>query len=286
MSSLEVLFAKPAVLPVVPKVVQQLIESFRRDDVSIAEIAAHLAADPVLSAKTLRLANSAYFHVSRRIATVDEALQMLGFVMVRNLVLGLGIAGSFKHVPGIDLPQFWRYSLHTACAARWLAQAAGRNADLAFTIGLVHALGQLVLHTVLPDDAQAIDRECHPLSIERAHIERRQLGYHHGEATAELALGWNFPAEVSHPLRLVPDPLACDPPMAMAALVHVAAWRARIDALDIDAETAQASCPREVGLALGLDLAWMVEPSTLDAGAAGAMPALSELTRGLEAMLD
>jgi c-di-GMP-related signal transduction protein len=114
--SLEALFAVPANLPTIPKVVQQLIQSFSRDDVSVDDIASKLAADPVLSAKTLRLANSAYFHASRSISTVDDALRMLGFVMVRNLVVGCGMTGAFKAVQGMDLPQFWRYSLqHGQC---------------------------------------------------------------------------------------------------------------------------------------------------------------------------
>ena len=80
--SLDALFAIPAALPTVPKVVQQLIQSFGRDDVSVDEIASKLAADPVLSAKTLRLANSAYFHVSRQISTVDDALRSTALLLM------------------------------------------------------------------------------------------------------------------------------------------------------------------------------------------------------------
>ncbi len=112
--SIQTLFAEPAALPTVPKVVQQLIQSFEREDVSVDEIAEQITSDPVISAKTLRLANSAYFHMSRQISTVPDSLRMLGFVMVRNLVLGLGVVGAFKHVKGLDLSQFWRHSLNTA----------------------------------------------------------------------------------------------------------------------------------------------------------------------------
>ena len=287
--SIESLLSKPAALPVVPKVVQQLIQSFRRDDISVDEIASQLAADPVLSAKTLRLANSAYFHVSRHIATVDDALRMLGFVMVRNLVLGLGIAGSFKSVPGIDMRQFWRYSLHTAVAARWLAQAGGHNADLAFTVGLIHGLGQLVMHAAAPEAMLRLDRKCHPLATARAALERDSLGYQYGEVSAELALRWNFPTEVTHPLRAVADPLACEPPMVMAALVHIAAWRARVEALGEAAPAAKDSCPTEVGSAIGLPVVWLTDQATLggdDASLTPPMPPLAELGKGMEAMFD
>jgi len=97
--SLQSLFARPASLPVVPKVAQQLIRGLGRGDVSINEIAGQLVADPVLSAKTLRLANSAYFRSSRSFDTVDDALFMLGFNMVRNLVMGCSVIGAFKSAP-------------------------------------------------------------------------------------------------------------------------------------------------------------------------------------------
>src|ERR1700693_2157875 len=126
------LIDQPGKLPAIPKVVQKLIESFSSEDVSVDEIAKQLAADPALSAKLLRLANSAYFHVSRTVGTVDDALWMLGFVMVRNLVLGNGMVAAFRHVPGLDLQQFWRYNLYTACISRWLAATAGENGDMVF----------------------------------------------------------------------------------------------------------------------------------------------------------
>lgn len=286
--SFNALFDKPHALPTVPKVAQQLIHSFSRDDVGMDEIAEQLSADPVLSAKTLRLANSAYFHVSRRISTVDDALRMLGFVMVRNLVVGSELAGAFKAVPGLDLQQFWRHSLHTACGARWLAQHKGLNGDLTFTVGLVHGLGHLVLHAAVPDKMKALAKTCHPLAAERAQLEQTELGYHHGAVGAELASRWKFPAEVSDPLRAAPDPLRSDPPSEIGALVHIAAWRSRVDVFALDADAAGQACPSDVGRAVGLSLAWLPEQETLG-GVHSAlmppMPPLAELTRGLEAML-
>jgi HD-like signal output (HDOD) protein len=285
--SIESLFATPTNLPVVPKVVQQLIDSFGRDDVSIDEIAMQLTADPVLCAKTLRLANSAYFHVSRTVCTVDDALRMLGFVMVRNLVTGCGVAGAFKGVQGVDMPAFWRYSLHTACAASWLAQAADRNSDQTFTVGLIHGLGHLVMHMAKPSGLAQLDKEVHPLAPDRAQAETARFGYHHGEVSAELARRWNFPAEIAEPLRLISNPLGFEPVNTVAAIVHVAAWRARVALFNWSNEQAEASCPVQVGAATNLPLRWLPEQATLG-GLHGAlmdtMPSLAELSDGLEGM--
>jgi len=287
MIAIESLFATPASLPVVPKVVQELIESFGRDDVSIEEIAEQIEADPVLCAKTLRLANSAYFHVSRTISTVDDALRMLGFVMVRNLVTGCGVAGAFKGLVGLDLKAFWRHSLHTACAASWLAQAADENSDRAFTIGLLNGLGHLVMHAARPAGLAELDKEIEPLALGRAAAERARFGFHHGDVGAELARRWNFPDEISETLRRVPDPLSGTAVDAMAAIVHVAAWRARVAHFGWSSEEAEASFPLGVGKAARLQLRWLPALATLGGihpSLADPMPPLEELSEGLEGM--
>ncbi len=282
------LFANPAHMPTVPKVVQQLIQSFSREDVSVDEIATMLAADPVLSAKTLRLANSAYFHVSRSIGTVDDALRMLGFVMVRNLVVGCGVTSAFKPMPGVDLPQFWRYSLHTACAARWVAQAAGHNTDLAFMAGLMHGLGQLLMHVVQPDRMKALDAKVHVLAAGRAEAELGTLGYHFAEVSAELATRWKFPEDVTEPLRSCTAPLQAEPASALAAVLHIAMWRARVEALKLSSEEASQSCPRKVAESIGLPLVWLPDLATVGGDHPALhtpMPPLAELSEGLESML-
>lgn len=287
--SIESLFNTPTALPVMPKVVQQLILSFQREDVSVDDIANQLAADPVLSAKTLRLANSAYFHVSRKVANVEDALRMLGFVMVRNLVTGCGVAGAFKAVPGVDLQQYWRHSLQTACTVRWLAQQRQTNADLAFTVGLIHGVGQLVMHLAAPDEARQLDKAVHPLAAGRAQAERELLGYHHGDVGAELARRWQFPAEMANAMQHAVEPLSVHPLDPNAALVHIGAWRARIAALALDDHQAQAECPTELASRLRMGLEWSPELHTLvldpDRNATP-LPDLAELTSGMDAMLD
>ena len=131
---LKTLVDQPGKLPTVPKIVQKLIESFNADNIPSTEIAQQIASDPALSAKLLRLANSAYFHVSRTVGTVDDALRMLGFVMVRNLVLSSGMVAAFRNTPGINLPRFWRYTLYTACTARWHFPCARRGSRSAYSI--------------------------------------------------------------------------------------------------------------------------------------------------------
>jgi HD-like signal output (HDOD) protein len=284
---LKSLLDNPSKLPTIPKVAQQLIQSFSSEDVTVEEIASQLAADPALSAKLLRLANSAYFHVSRTIGTVDDALRMLGFVMVRNLVLGNGMVTAFRSTPGIDLTQFWRYNLFTACASRWLANTAGGNTDMVFTLGLMHGIGQLQMHAGMPQDTMAsIDEKMGVLEAGRAELEKKTLGFHYGDVSAELAKIWNFPQPLIDALRDIPQPLAAAEFSVPAAWVHLGAWRARTEVLALTDEQVLASYPEMVGKRLDIDPTWV---ATLAAQSTTptmhVMPPLKELTEGLDAML-
>ena len=284
---LKSLLDQPNKLPTIPRVTQQLIESFSSENVTIDEIVSQLAADPALSAKLLRLANSAYFHVSRTVGTVDDALRMLGFVMVRNLVLGNGMVAAFRNTPGMDLRQFWRYNLYTACASRWLAGSAGVNADLVFTVGLMHGIGQLQMHAGMPAAMVPLDQKMNVLAAGRAELEKQALGFHYGDVAAELATIWNFPQSIISALRDTPQPLSSPEFSEPAAWVHMGAWRARTEVLAISDEELVASYPAEVGKRLGIAPTWVPALGEQAAGVAIAhvMPPLKELTEGLDAML-
>ena len=284
---IQTLLDQPGKLPTVPKVTQKLIESFSDEDASIDDIARQIAADPALTAKLLRLANSAYFHVSRTIGTVDDALRMLGFVMVRNLVLGNGMVAAFRNTKGLDLKQFWRHNLYTACGARWLARKGRGNGDLAFTLGLMHGIGQLQMHAVAPEAMAPLDAQMNVLAAGRAELERATLGFHYADVSAELAKLWNFPKPLIDALRDVPQPLASAEFSDAAGWVHLGAWRARIEVLGLQADDPACVYPAELGERLGLGPQWVGSPgSTPSEDDEDVMPALKVLTEGLEAMLN
>lgn len=272
---IEALFHQPNALPVAPKVVQDLISSFNDEHISAEEIARKLAADPVLSAKLLRLANSAYYHVSRSISTVNNAVTMLGFVTVRTLVISSGLVKGFPAAPGMDLKQFWHYSLNTAVAAKWLAKELEMNSDLAFTVGMTHAIGQLVIHTGMPEQALILDKVTPPLDSRRFEMERTSFGYDYAEVGAELASRWKFPEEFSAAIRAFPKPLEQQPFDPMAGIIHLAAWFARAHENRLGKEEIRTTCPTEVATRLGLDPGIMLDQ----------MPPLAELSNGLEELI-
>src|SRR3989338_6036516 len=104
---LEALLNYPRALPAMPRAVSDLLAEMNKEDPNPRRV--------------LRLSNSAFFRVSRKIGSTDEAVALLGLTHVRSLVMAAALGSSFKNVPGIDLKQFWRYSLRSAEIARSLA---------------------------------------------------------------------------------------------------------------------------------------------------------------------
>lgn len=272
---IQALLRQPSALPVAPGVVQDLIGSFNDEHVSHDAIARKLSADPVLSAKLLRLSNSAYYHVSRRVDSVSDAVMMLGFVTVRTLVISNGLVNGFKSAPGLNLKQFWHYCLNTAVTAKWLAGQLDENTELAFTLGMTHAIGQLVIHVGMPEQAQLLDKKINPLDSHRFEMEREAFGFDYAQVSAELADHWKFPAIFSSTISAFPEPLEHEPFMPMSAIIHLSSWFARTRPLNLPVHKIRTMYPAMVSIRLGIEPAELLEN----------MPPLSELAKGLEELI-
>ena len=269
------LLQQPHALPAIPKVVHELLQTFNDEDVAVADIVRRISSDQVLSARLLRLANSAYYHVPRTVATVDDAVAMLGFINVRTLVISTGLTGSFRNLPGIDLKQAWRHSLHTAVVARYLATGLEIRPDVAFTVGLMHSIGQLVMHAGMTQTMLELDKTVHVLDPRRLAAERKIVGYHHLEVSAELARSWKFPEAFSHSIAAIENPLERLPFDPVGAVVHIAAWRSRGHENQLNAEELDATWPVGVASSLGFVPAQLLQD----------LPSWEELSAGMEGLL-
>jgi HD-like signal output (HDOD) protein len=269
---MEALFQQPNALPSAPKLVQDLISSFNDNNISTEDLVRKLSADPVLSAKLLRLANSAYYQASRNVSTVKEAVMMLGFVTIRTLVISSTLINGFKSGAGLDLKKFWRYCLHTSVVAKWLAQKVNHDSELVFTAAVMHAIGQLVIHVGVPEQAMLLDKAVDPLDSSRFDAERNSLGYDYAEVGAELASRWKFPEVFSDAILAFPNPLEQQPFNSVGAIIHLAVWFAQANEKNLSSEEIRSNCPTDVFSKLNLLPEVLLEH----------MPPMSELTNGLE----
>lgn len=217
---LEAVFDHIGQLPTVPSVVQELIASFDRDDIDVASLATKVSKDQVISAKVLRLANTAHFGSPRQISSIEDAVIVLGFDKLRTLVIASGIAGMAIPIPAFDKVHYWRYSLNVANTAKLLAKMARQNGEVAFTAGLLHSIGQLLIHIAAPADAAAVEKLV-ASGASRTASEMNTFGFNHAEVGAELARRWNFPQLIQDAIRYHNEPLKQEPFQPMAALVHL-----------------------------------------------------------------
>jgi len=251
---LEALLNYPRALPAMPRAVSDLLAEMNREDPSPKRVGELISQDPALTTRVLRLSNSAFFRVSRKIGTADEAVAMLGLTHVRSLVMAAALGASFKHVPGIDLKQFWRYSLQSAQIARTLAGILRQNQGNAFTAGLIHAIGILVMHIAMPDAITPVDMAVPPLDLKRAEAEREAFGYTYAEVGAGMIEKWQFPTDMVSALKHQHAPFEGEVYDPLAGVIHLASWRARGEELQLDHQGLAATFPDLVGLTLGLDI--------------------------------
>ncbi|WP_137920010.1 HDOD domain-containing protein [Hydrogenophaga sp. 2FB] len=251
---LEALLNYPRALPAMSRTVSDLLAEMNKDDPSPKRVADLVSQDPALTTRVLRLSNSAFFRVSRQIGSAEEAVSLLGMTHVRSLVMAAALGSSFKNVPGVDMMQFWRYSLRVADISRSLAALLRQNDGNAFTAGLVHAIGDLLMHIAMPDVIGPIDMGTPPLDLRRAEVERSVLGYSYADVGAAMAEKWQFPSSIVSALKHQISPFEAEAYDSLGGVLHLASWRSRAEEIQLDDGGLAATFPDMVGLSLGLDL--------------------------------
>lgn len=181
-------------VPSAPTVLFQILRLLEDDDGDLHQLFAAIESDPGLTGRVLRTANGAFFGQSRTVRTVQHAVTVLGVAMVRGLAVSAAVFQTVGHeLPAHEVDAVWRHSLETGIAARLLA-AKTRLADRddAFTAGLLHDAGRLVLWRRFPEFYRALD-DARPAEV----AERATLGVDHAVAGGWLFDAWNLPAAVT-----------------------------------------------------------------------------------------
>lgn len=238
-------------LPMIPRVVQRVIAALRDPDVDARKIGEALSQDPVLSAKVLRLANSSFFGGQRSMASIDAAVALIGTQALNRLVMACGVAASFKDIPGIDLPIFWRDALRAATAAQKLAQRLQADPEEAYVSGLLHATGHLILCQTYPEIANAMFSGFATLrGAELAAVENDAFGIDHPNVGAIWIETIGFPQPVADTIRKAAQPLADDDTPLDLTLRSACALAAAL-AQQSPAEAAFAALPPSVRVKYG-----------------------------------
>jgi HD-like signal output (HDOD) protein len=250
---LEKLLKQPDALPSAPKVVRKLIETFDQEEVDAMLVASYIEDDPVLVAKLLKTANSAFFGLSRQVSNAREAMNVLGMIKVRALVIAASLGEGFHTLGSVNLNQFWRYSLNTANLSRYIALPIKIDENTAFTAGLIHGIGELVMHVGMPEAMLDLDRSVPMLDLKRSKAERGIFGYSYAEVGAALAREWHFPKRMINAIEHQTAPFDNDVYEPIAGVIHIGSWRARAEEQAMRSELLINTYPDPVGLVLGID---------------------------------
>lgn len=218
-------------LPPLPSVVLDLISSFEREDIDVAVLAEKMSRDQALSAKLLRLANSSFYGLASKVATVHQAIVVIGFNTARALAVAGSVIDSFAEGGGdVDVAAFWRHSIAAALCARALARHAGLPLDDAFIAGLLHDVGRLVLATGFPTQYAQVLAYCASEGSTLSDGELRVLSIDHQSVGQLLGEAWKFPPAIQGAISRHHGPAAVELG-GLAGLIHAA--DAVVQALDL-----------------------------------------------------
>lgn len=190
-----------AELPTLPVVASKILELTSQEDAALNDIVSLISQDMALSAKILKIANSAFYNFPQQIASVSQAVSLLGINAVRSLVLSFTFLtmGNNAECGQFDLAQFWERSLVGAAAARLIAEQTGQaDPEELFTIGLLQDIGHLVFALTLPTRYDQLLRQQATSGHETGEIavEEEFLGIPHTLSGFEVARFWGLPAPI------------------------------------------------------------------------------------------
>jgi len=222
--SLSELIAATSELAALPSTTVRLLDLLEDADVEVSAVLEIIEKDPSLTANLLKLCNSAYYGLRRRVGSVREALAMLGNRTVLTLAFATSMGDVLRgplRAYRLEKHALWHHSLGTALAASSLIQSAQKERrERAFTAGLMHDIGKLLLDGPLSEQLHQLPRDA--AIDEQLAAERAILRYDHAMAGGALAEAWNFPADLTAAVRWHHEPQGSDSSRDLVAAVAAA----------------------------------------------------------------
>lgn len=217
------LIAEAGKLPPMPQAAMKALTLVRSPDSSASSLAGVIGMDQVLTTHVLRWANSAYYGMESRIATVQQAIVVLGLDVVQELIMNYVISDRLnKPLPGYALQggDLWRHALGTAIGAKLISKKFRLKIDdEAYFAGLLCDVGKLVFEKVLRDlDISHIEWGQHSF----LEMERANFGLDHAKLGAEIARRWQLPESLVTAISFHHEPQLTETHKTLTAAIHVA----------------------------------------------------------------
>ena len=236
---IDIILADINKLPPMSNVVMRVMTLIQDPAVSIHDLANEISKDPAITASIIKLSNSAYYRASKPIRTVQESLMTLGIKTVKEIILLTASKKILnKDLPGYQLEaeSMWLHSLVVAELSARIAiqKKTGIPKDLAFTSGLLHDIGKVILAQFFPSKILEIKPELKTSKLSFTEIERKYFGYDHQEVGMKALQTWNFPEELKEVVAYHHNPDQAKNFQKLVSVVHVANQIAVISGIGID----------------------------------------------------
>jgi putative nucleotidyltransferase with HDIG domain len=213
-------------VPALPPVSVEIVRVLQNPDADLNQVVRLAEHDPGLTSNLLRAANSAFFSTAKGVHSVREAVQRLGLKWVYQAVVSTSVAPLAQQgVSGYDMPPggLLAHSIAVAVGTEQIAKALKLEPpEYAFTAGLLHDLGKIVMGTFLEIDALAINALVCEKEIPFEEAERVLLGIDHAEAGAALLEAWKLPPAITEVVRWHHHPENFTGESLVVDLVHMA----------------------------------------------------------------
>ncbi len=197
-------------LPTLPTVASEIITLTAREDTTLADIANLVSKDTALSAKILKVSNSAFYSFPQQISSINQAVSILGINAVRSLVLSfsfLSMKGGKKKLH-FNFEKFWKNSLAAAVASKLiLERVKGADTEEIFICGLLQNLGQLITAVTFPKEYDEVLAKIGESQYDVLNAENDTFGTSHPTIGYEVAKNWGFPEVLLLPILYHHDPL-------------------------------------------------------------------------------
>lgn len=214
-------------IPPFPKVAMQVMQMLEDPKVQPKDLAEVIQYDSAITANLLKACNAAYFGLSRKVSSLDEALVLLGQDALKDILIASSSARFYKGKVGdgyqLEQGDLWRHSVATAIMARSIApHFQGVNAGAAFTAGLLHDIGKRFLSSFVASDFKRIMDRTYVDGLSFMEAEREILGMDHAELGGLILRKWNFAEDMIQAVRAHHDPqaLSQEPLTALIAMAN------------------------------------------------------------------
>jgi len=220
--NLEGIVGRIVCLPTLPRLARQIVVMVNDPKSSAAQVGGAIKRDPATAARILRLVNSAHYGLPTKVQTVQQAVSLLGFKVIRSIALSTSLPSAFKgllRTRTFSPERFWKHSLLAACLCKSIAEkCSGADPEAAFDIGLLHDIGKLVLACYAAEYVTSIINTARKNAASFDRIEREVLNTTHGHVGAWLAGRWHFPDTLTHAISQHHNPDACEDDPLIAVL--------------------------------------------------------------------